>query len=111
MRLDEVDSSASDLVLLLRNLIAQANSQNQPSYLSWSALNNLMQNIGKAQFDYDSFKTAYDTNPVVKNLVDRFDAKGVELKTIKTTPKQPEDGKKESSISKMAKNAAKRRLG
>lgn len=111
MRLDEVDSSASDLVLLLRNLIAQANSQSQTSYLSWSALNNLMQNIGKAQFDYDSFKAAYDSNPVVKNLVSRFDAKGVELKTIKTTPKKAEDGKKESSISKMAKNAAKRRLG
>lgn len=111
MRLDEVDSSSSDLVLLLRNLVSQANSQQQTSYLSWSALNNLMQNVGKEQFDYDSFKKSYDTNPIVQNLVHKFDAKGIELKTQKTTPKKAETGEKESSISKMAKSATKRRLG
>ena len=111
MKLNEVDSSASDLVLLLRNLVSQANSQQQSSYLSWAALNNLMQNVGKEQFDYDSFKSTYDENPVIQNLIHKFDAKGVELKTQKTTPKKAETGKKESSISKMAKSAAKRRLG
>lgn len=111
MRLNEVDSSNSDLVLLLRNLVAQANSQKQTSYLSWSALNSLMQNIGKEQFDYDSFKAAYDTDQIIQNLVHKFDAKGVELKTQKKNPKKAETGEKESSISKMAKSAARRRIG
>lgn len=111
MKLTEVDSSDSDLVLLLRNMVSQANSQQQPSYLSWSALNSLMQNVGKEQFDYDSFKASYDSNPIIQNLVHKFDAKGVELKTQKTEPKKSETGKKENSISKMAKSAARRRIG
>lgn len=111
MKLNEVDSSGSDLILLLRNLVGQANSQQQTSYLSWSALNSLMQNVGEEQFDYNSFKNYYDSSPIIQNLVHKFDARGVELKTQKNTPKKAETGKKESSISKMAKNAAKRRIG
>lgn len=110
MRLTEVNDTNADLVLLMRNLVAQANSKNQPSYLSWAALNNLMQNVGEEQFDYDSFKAAYDANPIVQNLVFQFDNRGVTLKTRATQPKKKE-GEQESNISKMAKNASKRRLG
>ena len=110
MKLNEVDDTNSDLVLLMRNLVAQANSKNQPSYLSWAALNNLMQNVGEEQFDYDSFKAAYDANAIIQNLVFQFDNRGVTLKTRATQPKKKE-GDKESNISKMAKSAAKKRLG
>lgn len=110
MKLKELDGSDNDLVLLLRNLVSQANSQQQPSYLSWTALNNLMQNVGDEQFDYDSFKVSYDSNPMIKNLVTRFDARGIELKTRNKNPKkgQPE---KEGEVSKMAKAATARRRG
>lgn len=110
MRLNEVDDTNSDLVLLMRNLVAQANSKKQPSYLSWAALNNLMQNVGEEQFDYDSFKAAYDANPIIQNLVFQFDNRGVTLKTRATQPKKKE-GEQETNISKMAKNATKRRVG
>jgi hypothetical protein len=110
MKLNEVDSSDNDLVLLMRNLVAQANSKEQPSYLSWAALNSLMQNVGDEQFDYDSFKAQYDASPLIQKLVHKFDARGIELKTLNTEPKKSENGQ-ESNISKMAKSATKRRTG
>jgi hypothetical protein len=110
MKLFEVDSPDSNLVLLLRNLISQADSQNQPSYLSWNAVNSLMQNVGEEQFDYDSFKASYDSNPQVQSLVQRFDGDGIELKTKTKNPKAP--GGKDTgadNVSKMAKAATARR--
>lgn len=111
MRIDEVEAVSNNLVLLLRNLVAQANSKQQPSFLNWAALNNLMQNVGDEQFDYDSFKTQYDSSPMIQKLVFKFDDRGVELKTYGTDPKRSQGSEKETSISKMAKNAAKRRVG
>ena len=111
MRIDEVEAVSNNLVLLLRNIVAQANSKQQPSFLNWAALNNLMQNVGNEQFDYDSFKAQYDSSSMIKKLVFKFDDRGVELKTYGTDPKRSQGGEKETSISKMAKNAAKRRVG
>lgn len=111
MRIDEVEAVSNNLVLLLRNLVAQANSKQQPSFLNWAALNNLMQNVGEEQFDYESFKAQYDSSPMIQKLVFKFDNRGVELKTYGTDPKKSQGGEKETSISKMAKNAAKRRVG
>lgn len=114
MILNEVASSDLDLVLLLRNLVSQANSQEQPSFLSWDALNNLMQNINGDHFDYDSFKAVYDSPSAsaaaLKDLVTRFSADGVELKTKNVTPDEPEQ-EKEGTVAKMAKAATKRRIG
>lgn len=110
MKLFELDSPDNNLTLLLRNQISQADRQQQPSYLSWDALNNLMQNIGDEQFDYNSFKNSYDSNPMIKQLVQRFDARGVELKTKTKNPKKAQPGG-ESEVSKMAKAATNRRRG
>lgn len=109
MKLNEVASSDTNLVLVLRNLISQADNQNQPSYLSWDALNKIMQNIGDEQFDYNSFKNSYDSSPMVKNLVHRFDNRGVELKT-KTTVPNKKQGQKQTDVSKMAKAAVDAKL-
>jgi hypothetical protein len=111
MKFNEVESADNDLVLLLRNLINQANSQQQPSYLSWTALNNLMQNVGDEQFDYDSFKASYDNSPMIQAIVHRFDDRGIELKTKTKDPKAPEDGKGGDKIAQMAKSATSRRIG
>lgn len=112
MRINEVDSTSNELVLLLRNLVSQANRKQQSSYLSWAALNNLMQNVGEEAFDYDGFKAHYDASPMIQKLVFKFDERGIELKTYGTDPKKSLAGdKEETNISKMAKNAAKRRVG
>jgi hypothetical protein len=108
MIFNELDDSDANLTLLLRNQISQADRQQQPSYLSWDALNNLMQNIGDEQFDYDSFKNSYDTNPMIKQLIQRFDARGVELKTKNKNPKKGQPGG-EGEVAKMAKAATARR--
>jgi hypothetical protein len=108
MIFNELDRSDNDLILLLRNQISQADNQYQASYLSWDALNNLMLNVGDAQFDYDSFKNSYDTNPMIKQLVQRFDGRGVELKTKTKNPKKGQPGG-EGEVAKMAKAATARR--
>ena len=52
-----------------------------------------MQNIGMEEFSYDSFKMAYDSDPVIQALTHRFDDKGIELKT-KNKTSNPEVGDK-----------------
>ena len=69
-----------------------------------------MVNIGDEQFDYDSFKNSYDTNPMIQQLVQRFDARGVELKTRTKNPKKAQPGG-EGEVAKMAKAATNRRQG
>jgi hypothetical protein len=110
MKLYEVDSTESDIALLFRNIIAQANSKNQSSYLSWAALTNLQQNVNAPQFSYDTFKELYDASPLIQNLIKDFDDHGIELKTKKSTPEK--QGKEEvSTVSQMAKSATNRRRG
>ena len=108
MIFNELGDADANLTLLLRNQISQADRQQQPSYLSWDALNSLMVNIGDEQFDYDSFKNSYDTNPMIKQLIQRFDARGVELKTKTKNPKKAQPGG-EGEVAKMAKAATARR--
>jgi hypothetical protein len=108
MIFNELDTYDNDLILLLRNQISQADTQYQSGYLSWDALNSLMQNVGDAQFDYDSFKNSYDTNPMIQQLVQRFDGRGVELKTKTKNPKKGQPGG-EGEVAKMAKAATNRR--
>lgn len=73
-------------------------------------LNKLMQNVGGEQFDYQTFKAAFETNPRVQTMVADYNKKGVTLKT-KREPKnlgsndQFEPNTNDTDISKMAKNA------
>lgn len=41
----------------------------------------MLQNLGGQSLDYDAFKAAFDSNPSFKNLIDKFDADGVTIKT------------------------------
>ena len=40
-----------------------------------------MQNVGAEQFDFGTFKAAYDTDPRIKTMVKNFDKTGIEPKT------------------------------
>lgn len=72
-----------------------------------------MQNIGGQQLDYDAFKSAFDANPSFQQLVDKFDADGV---TIKTKNKQEPAGvpgdkaKAQANVVSSAKKAAAKAL-
>jgi predicted flavoprotein YhiN len=104
MKLFEVTNTNDNLILVLRNLISQANSKQQPSYLSWVALNKILQNIGEEEFDHDSFKIIHDSSSIIQNLVQQFDKSGVELKTTASVDKPAKQDPKKT-INKMAKAA------
>ena len=66
-----------------------------------------MQNVGAEQFDYGTFKAAYDTDPRVKTMIKNFDQVGIEPKTAKELeagddPSSNGDG---DTVSQMAKRA------
>lgn len=104
MKLTEVTDTSENLILVLRNLISQANSKEQPSYLSWAALNKILQNIGEEQIDYEDFKIMHDSNQTIQNLVHQFDKSGIELKTTSIEEK-PDREESKKAINKMAKSA------
>ena len=122
MRISEVDAgSSSKLVQILRTVINSADAKGTTVYLHFSTpkkedikqgaknldLNKLMQNVGGEQFDYGTFKAAYDTDARVKTMVNNFSEQGIEPKTKETvstgdTPQQDAEGDK---VSQMAKSA------
>jgi len=71
-------------------------------------LDKYMQNQGRGQFDYETFKAAYDADPRLQELVTNFDKDKIEfkasevddVKNIKGNPGRPGD-----TVGKMAKNA------
>ena len=72
-------------------------------------LNKLMQNIGGEQFDYETFRAAFETDPRVKTMVSDYNAQGVTLKTKNAPENLGQDDQFEpnpdSDVTKMAKNA------
>jgi hypothetical protein len=115
MRIYEVDSTGTDLVLLFRNTIAKYNHAEQPAHFTWDELNAEMQGSGSPQIDYRSFGAMYDQDPELwKSVVRSFNGEGVELNTKakqakKAAPTTPD--KRRANIHKMAKSAAAKRLG
>ena len=72
-----------------------------------------MQNATGQEIDYDAFKSQFDSNPQMKNLVDKFDADGL---TIKTKNKEKDQAvkadkdKARASVNTAAKRAANKML-
>jgi len=67
-----------------------------------------MQNQGVSQFTYDVFKSAYDADPRLQELVKNFDKTTIELKQdevddVEGLPGNP--GRPSDEVNKMAKNA------
>lgn len=81
--------------MALRTIKNSADQKGRPVFLHFSNpsaediregslnldLNRIMQNMGGEAFSYQSFKTAYDTDPRVKEMVKNFSESGIELKT------------------------------
>ena len=87
-------------------MIGSADTQDQPAYLSFDAMNTIMKNLKKPQFDYDGFKRIYDENPEIQPLVKNFDSKGITLYTKKEAPSDAPKGQKtDGKVDKMAQRA------
>lgn len=100
------------LVLILRDLQSTANNQHSEGPMTWDAINQAGRAYGAPEIDYDRFAARWETDPILKQLVTRFDGQGVVLKTKKHTS-QPQQGNPEQPglVAKMAKHATARALG
>lgn len=71
----------------------------------------MMKNMGNEQFDYRTFKAAYDTDPRINSMIKNFDQEGVTLKTDTDadTDAPQQDIDSDSAVSQMAKRATRSR--
>tara|TARA_R110000796_G_scaffold105903_1_gene216231 strand:- start:394 stop:798 length:405 start_codon:yes stop_codon:yes gene_type:complete len=113
-------SASPKLVQVLRTVIGDADQRGISVFLHFNKptandirsdaknldLNKLMQNVGSEQFDYGTFKAAYDTDPRLKAMVQNFSEKGIEPKTKKQATDTPQgDTSGSNTVAKMAKSA------
>lgn len=102
------------LIRVLNNLKGRADSKNQPAKFSWQAMSQMMQNITGQEIDYDAFKSEFDANPQLKNIVDNFDENGVTIKTKNKSAPAGVPGDKaaaQANVMSSAKKAASKLLG
>jgi hypothetical protein len=97
----------------LTNLRGSANDVDQTSEISFDALEQILKNTGYPMFNYNLFKSMYDSSDVLKSVVDDFDQEKVILKTEKQAEKDPEmdfdDQGSTDKVKQMAKSAMKHR--
>ena len=68
-------------------------------------LDRYMRNIGNQQFDYETFKVAYDSDNKIKSIVKDFDKETITLKTSGVDNLKTTKHKKKNTVSNMAKKA------
>lgn len=64
-----------------------------------------MQNVGSEQFDYGTFKAAFETDPRIKTMTHNFDKQGIVPKTSNLINDKKEKSNGENDVEKMAKSA------
>lgn len=68
-------------VVILKNIIGRSASKKAPAKLNWASLDKMVKVSGsELAADYETFKSVYDSSPIVQALVKDFNADGVELK-------------------------------
>ena len=102
----------------MRNFIGRAASKKAPAKLNWASLQKITNDNGfEFAADYETFKSIYDSSPVIQSLVKNFNADGIELKVPgaeepgdegEPTPKGGEDS--EEAVAKIAASAAPQQL-
>jgi hypothetical protein len=95
--------------MTLRALQSAADNQNSEAPMTWTALNHAGQTMGAPMIDYDRFAARWESDPILKKLVDRFDGAGLVIKTNNgEDPQRTSHKEKEhSAVSQMAKRATK----
>ena len=100
--------------MTLRALQSSANDADHQTVapMTWEALNNAGQPYGAPDIDYDRFSARWDSDPIMKTLVDRFDSRGLVIKTQKGTPQvgQKAPGAGANMMDRAAAQATKRAM-
>ena len=119
MRIFEVieNDNLEKFIVVLRNFIGRASSKKTPAKLNWSGLNQLSKSSGiELAADYETFKSMYDSSPVLQQLVKNFNDRGIELNVPGAPDEQPTgDGTaqpqdSQAAVDKMAASAAPQQL-
>ncbi len=114
MRLFEfANDAADDVETVLRNLLGQADTNQQTAQVDYQTLSNLLNPLGYGEMDYDAFKALHDADPdKFKETVANFDSEGVTLKTKAETPAQKLTPNTSSgkSVDQMAHNVVSKEL-
>ena len=103
------DANIDKFIIILRNYIGRAASKNSPVKLNWAGLGQIAKSSDfEFAADYETFKSMYDSNPALQNMVKKFSADGVELKVPGVSDSEPpQDGQTSAEkIDKMASSAA-----
>ena len=95
------------------NMKGDADEKNSSSEISMDAVKSVMANTGYPAFNYDVFKSMYDADGDLKNVVADFDNEKIVIKTDQEAEADPSmDFDNQGStdvVKKMAKSAMNRR--
>jgi hypothetical protein len=112
-----VENDPTDkLIVVLKNYIGRASSKGAGSQLNWNGLNKIFQTSGvELAADYETFKSIYDSNPVVQSLVKDFNQDGINLNVPGAPDDQEQSPQKsgetsQDQVDKMAASAAPQQL-
>jgi len=103
----------SALINVLMNMKGDADDKDTSSEISMDAVKSVMANTGYPAFNYDVFKSMYDGDGDLKNVVADFDNEKIVVKTDQEAEADPNmDFDNQGStdvVKKMAKSAMNRR--
>jgi len=103
----------SALINVLMNMKGDADDRDSSSEISMDAVKSVMANTGYPAFNYDVFKSMYDGDGDLKNVVADFDNDKIVIKTDQEADADPSmDFDNQGStdvVKKMAKSAMNRR--
>ena len=111
------DVGVDKFITILRNFIGRAASKKSSARLNWNGLQKIAQDSGfEFAADYETFKSIYDSNPAIQNLVKNFNDQGIELNVPGAPDAEPQgDGTQTSkdsqaAVDKIAASAAPKQL-
>ena len=95
------------------NMKGDADEKDSSSEISMDAVKSVMANTGYPAFNYDVFKTMYDTGKDLKNIVADFDNEKIVIKTDQESEDDPsmdfDNQGSTDKVKQMAKSAMNRR--
>ena len=95
----DADAGMDKFVMILKNFIGRAGSKKESAKLNWASLQKIAADSGfEFAADYETFKSMYDSTPILQNLVKNFNADGVELNVPGAA--EPGDDNAQSPVNK-----------
>jgi hypothetical protein len=74
------DTGIDKFIVAIKNHIGRASSKKAPAKLNWGAIASMSRANGfEFAADYETFKSLYDSNPLLQSLIKDFNDQGLEL--------------------------------